>query len=124
MDQDEDCVQGSLARALGATETWIKPLRDESFAVVLLNKGDTAANATVFMDDAGQGWGAGCDFFPASFLQMRVRDLHARKDLGLANSTFTTIVGPKDAKIFKFTPVLHARVNVGMLARRKRYEPR
>eukprot|EP00937_MAST-01D_sp_MAST-1D-sp2_P005850 g5850.t1 len=124
VDQDEDCVQGSLARALGATETWIKPLGDESFAVVLLNKGDTAANATVFMDDADQGWGAGCDFFPASFLQMRVRDLHARKDLGLANSTFTTIVAPKDAKIFKFTPVLHARVRVGMLAGRKRYEPR
>ncbi len=37
VDQDPDCIQGSLARALGATETWIKPLHDGTFAVVLVS---------------------------------------------------------------------------------------
>lgn len=35
---DPDCVQGSLVAAPDATETWIRPLHDGSFAVVLLNK--------------------------------------------------------------------------------------
>ena len=50
VNQDADCVQGSMARALDATETWIKPLHDGTFAVVLLNKGSQATNASVFLD--------------------------------------------------------------------------
>ena len=105
VNQDPDCIQGSQARALAATETWIKPLADGTFAVVLLNKGDTAANCTVFMDDAGQGWGAGADFFPAQFTSMAVRDLYGRVDLGTFNSTFTVVVPPLDAVIVKMTPL-------------------
>ena len=48
--QDSDCVMGSLARNSDATESWIKPLADGSFAVVLLNKGAMTANATVIFD--------------------------------------------------------------------------
>jgi len=102
---DPDCVQGSQARALGATETWIRPLSDGSFAVVLLNKGDVATNCTVFLNDAGQGWGAGEDFFPAGpFTRMDVRDLFLRRDLGRATRTFSYTVGPRDAAILKMTP--------------------
>jgi hypothetical protein len=50
VNQDVDCVQGSMARALDATETWIKPMHDGTFAVVLLNKGSQATNASVFFD--------------------------------------------------------------------------
>lgn len=108
VDQDADCVQGSLATAYGATETWIKPLADKTFAVVLLNKGDVPSNATVSMNSYDIGWAAGGDFFPAMFAAMRVRDLFARKELGLFIDSFTTTVGPNDAAIFKFTPVLPA----------------
>jgi hypothetical protein len=31
-------VQGSLARSVGAWESWVRPLADGSFAAVLLNK--------------------------------------------------------------------------------------
>lgn len=41
IQQDPDCVQGSLARSLGSGEVWIKPLSDGSFGVVLFNKGTT-----------------------------------------------------------------------------------
>eukprot|EP01051_Picozoa_sp_SAG22_P016129 SAG22_NODE_2219_length_2823_cov_1.220999_2_plen_610_part_00 len=38
VNQDPQCIQGSMVRADGPTETWIKPLSDGSFAVLLLNK--------------------------------------------------------------------------------------
>jgi alpha-galactosidase len=101
--QDPQCVQGSLARALGGTETWVKPLADGSFAVVLLNKNDLPANTTVYMDDGGQVWGSGADFFPAAFTsKVAVRDLHARKDLGTFTSSFTAKVPAHDALILGF----------------------
>jgi hypothetical protein len=36
--QDPQCVQGSLARSVGAWESWVRPLADGSFAAVVLNK--------------------------------------------------------------------------------------
>ena len=102
VDQDKQCVQGSLVKAVGPTETWIKPLSDGSFAVVLLNKGESTANATVYMDEGEQLWGSGVDFFPAMFKRMHVRDLHARKDLGVFTSIFTTVIPPHDAVMLGF----------------------
>eukprot|EP01062_Namystynia_karyoxenos_P032056 TRINITY_DN23698_c0_g1_i2.p1 TRINITY_DN23698_c0_g1~~TRINITY_DN23698_c0_g1_i2.p1 ORF type:complete len:437 (+),score=147.73 TRINITY_DN23698_c0_g1_i2:72-1382(+) len=104
VDQDPDCIQGSLARAAGATETWIKPLRDGSFAVVLLNKGTAAANATVYMDDTGAGWAEAQDFYPANFPRMEVRDLWLRRGLGRFEHTFTARIPAMDAAIYKMTP--------------------
>jgi alpha-galactosidase len=103
VDQDPQCVQGSFSRALGSTETWVKPLSDGSFAVVLLNKGATSANATVYMDDDGQEWGSGADFFPAAFTsKVLVRDLNAHKDLGTYTNSFTARVPPHDALMLSF----------------------
>ena len=106
VDQDPDCIQGSLARSLGASETWIKPLADGSFAVVLLNKDDDKVQeVSVFLDRGTKTWGAGQDFFPACFRNVTVRDLVDHKDLGVSQSTFTASVGPHDARMFKMTPV-------------------
>ena len=99
-------MQGSLVRALGATETWIKPLSDGAFGVVLLNKGATPAECEVFLDDDGHAWGGGKDFFPATFGAMHVRDAFARKDLGVFKSAFKTMVGAHDSAILKMTPVV------------------
>ncbi len=73
--------------------------------MVLLNKGAQPANCTVFLNSAGQGWGAGADFFPAEFDSMAVRDLYERKDLGVFNSTYSQVVGGLDAVILKMTPL-------------------
>ena len=45
--QDRECIQGSLSRAVGAAETWIKPLHDGDFAVVLLNKDSVAQSLSL-----------------------------------------------------------------------------
>ena len=42
---------------------------------------------------------------PVEQRTLRVRDLHARRDLGVFRSSFSARVGPTDARIFKFTPV-------------------
>jgi len=34
IDQDSDCVMGSLVRAMNESETWLRPLSDGSFGVV------------------------------------------------------------------------------------------
>lgn len=103
---DPDCVQGSLARAVGATETWIRPLSDGSFVVVLLNKGSVPTNCTIYLGEAGQGWGGGMDFDPAGpFRSMTVRDIYLRENLGSASGqTYTRVVGARDAVILKMTP--------------------
>jgi hypothetical protein len=70
-----------------------------------LNKGSEPANCTVFMDDAGQGWGAGADFFPAQFTSMHVRDLYNQQDLGTFTSQFNATVPAFDAVMLKMTPI-------------------
>ena len=58
IDQDSDCVMGSHVRAMNASETWLKPLSDGSFGVLLLNKGDRTSNITVFVANvADTQWG-------------------------------------------------------------------
>lgn len=104
VNQDPQCIQGSMVRAAGSCETWIKPLSDGTFAVLLLNKGTTPSNATVYFDNGGELWGSGVDFFPAIFAEMLVRDLHSGTDLGVYSSTFTASVPGHDARLLKMFP--------------------
>lgn len=104
VNQDPQCVQGSMVRSDGPCETWIKPLSDGSFAVLLLNKATFAANATVYFDNGGELWGSGVDFFPAIFDEMLVHDLGTGTDLGIYSSTFTATVPSHDALLFKMLP--------------------
>lgn len=58
IDQDPDCVMGSLVRAMNESETWLRPLADGTFGIVLLNKGDHSTNITVFVANvADTQWG-------------------------------------------------------------------
>ena len=53
-----------MLRHHDASEVWGRPLRDGSFVVVLLNKGDAPANVTLRPSyDAGGGDGAHCDLY-------------------------------------------------------------
>merc|ERR1711964_602795 len=76
--QDPDCIQGSLARAVDASEVWIKPLTDGSFAAVLLNKAHVPMNVTLHIADTYK-WG---DFYPATIQRIKARDVVLGRDLG------------------------------------------
>lgn len=102
VDQDEECIQGSLSRADGASEIWTRPLSDGTFAVAILNKSSQPQNITIKW--AGPYTNGG-DMWPAQFLIAKVRDIYAQQDLGLAGETFTSLVPPLDARIFKIAPV-------------------
>jgi alpha-galactosidase len=81
VDQDPLAVQGVRIASSGDTDVYSKVLsRDGERAVVLLNRGDTPAQMTVNVADAGlQG-------------TIGVRDLRARKDRGTANGSYSTTV--------------------------------
>jgi len=105
VNQDKDCVQGTNVKSFTAADVWIKPLSDNTFAVVLLNKDPTNAKDIEVqlgtLDDDSESE----DFFPAGpWKKVMVRDLYARKDLGLFSGTFKISVPPMDAAIFKMTP--------------------
>jgi alpha-galactosidase len=112
VNQDSDCIQGSQARDVGSAETWIKPLSDGSFAVVLLNKGEAKTKLLVHFNDDGLGWGQGSDFFPADFDSAHVRDLYAQSDLGTFSDHFKADVPGNDAMIVKITPKKSENVQV------------
>ena len=101
INQDPDCVQGSLARASDASEVWIKPLHDGSFAVVLLNKSLVRANITLLISAVNNGG----DFFPASLETVHVRDIFRGKDLGQHSGSFSAWVDGHDALLLRVTPV-------------------
>jgi hypothetical protein len=99
---DADCTAGSLVTAFDSSEVWARPLHDQSFAVVLVNKGPLRANITVFVSEQ-YNYG---DFYPAHVGAMHVRDLLDGVDIGVFSDVFTADVAARDARIFKFTPTL------------------
>ena len=105
INRDSDCVMGSLVQAV-VGETWIRPLSDSSFAVLLVNQDmQHEKNITVKISkDAGQ-WG---DFHPIVFgnsTNMKIRDIGIGEDIGIFNYTFTSTVLPSDARLFRFEVV-------------------
>jgi len=86
VDQDSAGVQGHRVWKDGDREVWSKPLADGSRAVLLWNRGSTAA--TISVDWAMLG-------YPAS-LTMKARDLWLHKDLGRIGGRFTASVPSHD----------------------------
>jgi len=104
INQDNECVQASLVRTRAGGEIWIKPLRDKTFAVVLLNNLTIPLNITVLFDyKENDGEFAPCDY--DWFDPVRIRDIFERRDVGLFRNSFTAAVPGHDAKIYKFTPL-------------------
>merc|ERR1711871_117463 len=124
INQDSDCVQGSLVRFDdGSCETWIKPLNDSSLAAVLLNKGSATCNCSLFFDcndDSNANRrnhsntierestnlrnDLACDLYPASWSTLKVRDVLNHVDMGVFHNIFTTTVGASSATMFRLTP--------------------
>eukprot|EP00727_Mastigamoeba_balamuthi_P004687 m51a1_g14216 putative alpha-galactosidase (450) ;mRNA; f:180907-182653 len=101
VDQDSECVQGSLIKISGSIEAWAKPLSDGSFAVALVNTGEQEEKITLRVDLTTH-----TSFYPASFLSAHVRDLWNRQDLGVYAGAFTATVAAHDGAIYRFKPIV------------------
>ncbi|MBZ5671183.1 MAG: glycoside hydrolase family 27 protein [Acidobacteriia bacterium] len=80
VNQDPAGIQGWRAAQEGPLEVWVKPLSDGSKAVGLFNRGESLMPVTAYFRDIGVGEAAS------------VRDLWAKRDLGVVRDHFTTQV--------------------------------
>jgi alpha-galactosidase len=80
IDQDPAGIQGRRAAQEGPLEVWVKPLADGSKAVGLFNRGESIMPVTAHFRDVGVGDSAD------------IRDLWARRDLGVFKGSFTAQV--------------------------------
>jgi alpha-galactosidase len=94
VNQDHLGMQGRRVRKNGDSEVWAKQLKDGSRAVVLLNRGDSNFEISVYWEDLG---------YPAH-LSAAVRDLWAKKDLGKSTATFTAKVPSHAVVMVRVTP--------------------
>jgi alpha-galactosidase len=86
IDQDPAGIQGHRVAQEGPLEVWVKPLADGSKAVGLFNRGESLMPVTAYFEDVGVGDSA------------EIRDLWARKDLGIYKASFATQV-PRHAVV-------------------------
>eukprot|EP00042_Codosiga_hollandica_P029947 m.169308 g.169308 ORF g.169308 m.169308 type:complete len:430 (-) comp53220_c0_seq4:169-1458(-) len=103
IDQDPSCVQGSIAHSRDGTEVWIKPLSDQTFAVVLFNKNPFPALVTLFISPNNFNLG---DFYPAEFYAAKIRNVYTQTDVGWFPDLYAETVPAYDAVILKVTPDL------------------
>jgi alpha-galactosidase len=80
VDQDQAGIQGYPVAKEGPLEVWVKPLWDGGKAVGLFNRGESAMPVTAHFRDIGVADEAS------------LRDLWARKDLGVVRNRFTAVV--------------------------------
>ena len=87
-------VRRSPSNATG-TEVWSKPLQDGSVAVLLLNRGEDAADITADWSLVGLPAGASAD----------VRDLWEKKDAGSHTGSYTGTAIPRHGcELVRVTP--------------------
>lgn len=117
INQDKDCVQGTsigsfptgapftVASERWAADTWIKPLSDGSFAVVLVNKDPHNAHVLdIRLQQDASTHDTREDFYPAGPFKARIRDVANRTDVGIFSHLFQVSVPPQDAKIYRVYP--------------------
>ena len=80
VDQDQAGIQGYPVAQEGPLDVWVKPLWDGGKAVGLFNRGESAMPVTAHFRDIGIGD------------QANVRDLWAKRDLGVVQNRFTAVV--------------------------------
>ncbi|MGD0694137.1 MAG: glycoside hydrolase family 27 protein [Terriglobia bacterium] len=93
VDQDQGAVQGRRVWDEGPLEIWMKPLADGGKAVALFNRSTGSLPMTLRLHDIGFDGRA------------RVRDLWAKKDLGILQNDGTFPVPPHGAILLKVTGV-------------------
>jgi alpha-galactosidase len=92
VDQDPLGRQGQRVRA-GATEVWVRELAGDARALLLLNRGDSAARIEAAFGDIGIG-----------AKSAEVRDLWERADLGTRGDGVDAQVRPHAAVLLRVSP--------------------
>jgi alpha-galactosidase len=92
VDQDA-AQQGRRIRKDGDLEVWVKNLSGDARVVVLLNRGRAAAPMAVSWQELGLAFDA----------ELKLRDLWAKKDLGVVKGTFSAGVPSHDVVMIKVT---------------------
>ncbi len=97
LDQDPLGVQGHRVNQEGPLEVWMKPLSDGGKAVGLFNRGESVMPVTARFPELGLSGSAA------------VRDLWARKDLGMFRGHFSSDVPAHGVVLVKIRPksILH-----------------
>jgi alpha-galactosidase len=95
VNQDPLGVQGRRVVDLGHAEVWAKPLADGSRAVILLNRGTDTTPIRCRLEDIGLAPGQ----------KVTMRDLWAKRDVGLENGLVEGKVKPHDVVMLRVTPV-------------------
>ncbi len=94
VDQDPAGRQGRRVRKNGDLEVWSRCMQDGSRAVVLFNRGTSAADISVLWEDLG---------YPKN-LSARVRDLWQAKDFGDYKAKFSASVAPHAVVMISIKP--------------------
>ena len=94
VNQDAWGIQGSIVDMGDGSQVFAKPLSDGSFAFALWNLGAQAANVSV-------SWGT---LAPQFFRAMAVRDIWARKDMGVHEGGYSAAVPGHGVAVIKATP--------------------
>jgi alpha-galactosidase len=106
VDQDPECVAGSLVRLQpGGGQLWMRPLSDGTFAAALFYPAPDGATQPLNMSvvlNRDMNYG---DAYPALMKRASVRDLWKRQELGEFDTRFSALVPPNDAMIIKITPI-------------------
>lgn len=95
IDQDPLGIQGRKVFDGGAVEVWMKPLGGAERAVILFNRGSVIAPITVSWEQIGLAPG----------MEVQIRDLWAKKDLGKFKERFVASVDPHDVKMIRVKPL-------------------
>jgi alpha-galactosidase len=94
VDQDPMGVQGHRVKKTGDLEVWSKQMADGGRAVILLNRGLSAASITAGWDEIG---------YPAT-LQAEVHDLWAKKDMGKFTGSYSAQVPSHGVVMIRVKP--------------------
>jgi len=94
IDQDSLGMQGRKVFDGGAVEVWMKPLSGAARAVILFNRGSSAAPISVTWEQLGLAPG----------VEAQVRDLWARKNLGTFKARLTATVEPHGVVMIRVQP--------------------
>jgi alpha-galactosidase len=94
VDQDQLGMQGRRVQKAGDLEVWAKQLKDGSRAVVLFNRGTSAATISVALEDLGY----------TGAISASVRDLWKRKDIGRFTGKFSAKVPSHEVVMVKVMP--------------------
>ena len=94
INQDKLGVQGNKTKSDNDLEVWAGPLDGGAVAVVLLNRGTSAANVTAEWTDIGL----------KTSTKATVRDLWKMKDIGIMQDSVTAMVASHGVVMYKMTP--------------------